>query len=123
MPEVTLKCNTIDLTVTCDSAVAVNDGDIDALVDALFVLNAAVPLSKFDVERDLVDATVHTYKFVAADGRKWSQSIWQNGGEAEMTFDVPDRWKMSEFALNRPVRDACVALMASPGVSRIKARW
>lgn len=124
MPYTTKITDGLDLKVDSDVRLPSNDGDLRNLVDALFALHAAAPLTKFDVDRDAVDLELYDYRFEAMDGRKWKQTIRvPSGSEAVMTFDVSDGWKESEFALHRPVRSACISLARNFGVVQVKCRW
>lgn len=114
----------LDLTVTSVVQLPSNDGDLRNLLDALFALHSAAPLTKFDVDRDPLDLALYDYRFEAADGRKWKQTLRiPAGSEAVMTFDVADGWKESEFALHRPVRSASISLARNFQVQEVKCRW
>ena len=108
------------------NGVPTNSQDARDLLDSLAALNAAIPLKKFDVERDAVDLTLYSYKFEAVDGRRWQQSfsIPVDGSEPSMDFDTKgDKWKMSEFSPHRMVREKTIALIKVYGTWKVKCRW
>jgi len=90
------------------------------LHDELSALDLAAPLRFFDVRENDLNKGQFSYEFVALDGRIFRQGIFFNGDEEpSLTFYVPDRWKLSEFILHRPIRDTVVALIKSAGLMRV----
>ena len=125
----TTKFENTVFTCTMDAVgdgVPTNSQDARDLLDALADLHGAIPLSKFDVDRDPVDLELYTYRFEAADGRKWRQNVRvpNDGSEPSMDFDtMGDFWRMSEFAPHRLVRDKTLALIKVYGAWNVKCRW
>ena len=74
-------------------------------------LHATVPLASFEVKWKPAPDDFYAYEFTAQDGRAWKQKIRLVSEKAEMTFHVTDFWRVSEFMVNRDVRDT-VILMA-----------
>jgi len=84
--------------------------------------NAVVPLTRFRFESTLGDQYV--YEFLAIDGRHWLQSIdIPSSGEAHQSFNIPDFWKLSEFSLQRSMRDAVIALVKSHGLTLFRVEY
>ena len=76
-------------------------------------MHAVVPLVRARLTTDAGDSNVCTYRIEAADGRVWLQTLTFAGPadmNPTMTFQVNDAWKLSEFALQRPIRDALVTM-------------
>lgn len=108
------------------NGVPTNSQDARDLLDSLASLNAAIPLKKFDVERDAADAELYSYRFEASDGRRWRQNVRVpvDGSEPSMDFDtMGDLWRLSEFAPHRAVREKTVALIKVYGAWKVKCRW
>jgi len=116
-------------TVEIDSALLVTGDSKLAifLTRHLQNLNVVAPITSFNLAQTANDAfPAFTYDIVLKDGRTWHQTITFSGGilqEPTMTFAVTDQWKLSEFSLQRPLRDLIVEHVASHGLSRIEAVW
>jgi hypothetical protein len=93
------------------------------LVRSLRALKEKTGLTGFYVKETQAEPENFKYNFMVSDGRKWKQVIKTAGGEAEMTFDVSDFWKLSEFILHRPIRDEVIFLIKENGVTEITATW
>ena len=105
---------------------AYNSPEAQACWGACMALNAAVPLTRvrFRPTPPGADANAYDYVIEAADGRTWSQTLTFAGPtdmNPAMTFDIAQPWKLSEFALQRPVRDALVTMRAR-GVVEVDLR-
>jgi len=110
---------TSTLLVTSDSELAI------FLVRYLQKLNDVAPVDIFTIEPIGGSGLSFTYFIKLKDGRQWHQTLTfpSGGGEPSMTFNVTDMWKLSEFALQRPLRDLVVKSISSLGVSDISVNW
>lgn len=93
-----------------------------ALSQALDVLGEAVPLAHFETVRTEVNE--YSYEIRAADGRLFRQTfLFAETPTPGMTFDVPQRWQLSEFALHRPLRDLIVTLIRDFGLIKLEVDY
>lgn len=103
-----------DLAVDCPSVIQV--------VQALRALHAQEPLASFEFK--LKPNGKFKYTFTAVDGRVWLQEIdIPNTGEESMDWNISAKWAKSEFEIHRPLRDHCVDLAKTCGVTQIKCEW
>lgn len=94
----------------------------DALLEALAILNAAVPIAVLLWERTAPG--VYDYKLTLKDGRLWKQTVaFQQSGEPLQTFAVTDGWRNSEFSLSRSVRDALILHSLGFGISKFRVTY
>lgn len=66
------------------------------------------------------------YEIKLHDGRKWNQTITflsEEDDDPAMTFNVPDGWKLSEFVLQRDIRDWLVAAVVEFGMTEFRCTW
>jgi hypothetical protein len=114
MPTTELTTDKIKVTVTTElvggSIVPANDPHLLSVLSSANAMHASVPLKQVKLAFD--SGVQHTYRIEALDGRIWKQKLFFNvGAEVTMTFDVTHQWKMSEFVLQRDVRDHLIDLV------------
>lgn len=90
-------------------------------------------VAKFDLFRQAADIELfevkpgvneneYSYKFRHVDGRVWNQVLEiPEIGDVKMTFDIADKWAVSEFAAHREVRDLVISLVREQNIREI--RW
>jgi hypothetical protein len=61
------------------------------------------------------------YRIQAVDGRLWRQNITVLPADESHTFTPPDEWLLSEFILQRPIRDGLVLLVRQFGITSFVA--
>lgn len=90
------------------------------LLEALGRMNAFVPIKNFSfaLATSSPEPETYLYRIELVDGRLWRQRIdfASSPNDPEMTFNVSDEWKVSEFALNRPIREELVRLYTVVGL-------
>lgn len=57
------------------------------------------------------------YRIFASDGRLWRQNVTVLPTDELHSFTPPDNWLLSEFVLQRPIRDGLVRLVRQFGVT------
>ena len=85
-----------------------------------------VPLDRLQLKQQPATPDTYDYEFNAIDGRNWNQQIVfevSTSFEPSMTFDVTDLWKLSEFTLHRPIRDALITLIQKKGLIELDVKW
>lgn len=77
----------------------------------------AVPLAflKWDLQAD----NSYLYQIKAVDGRLWKQVITPIAGDSLQTFQISDAWKLSEFTLQRPIRDLLLQMSSDIGLTNL----
>lgn len=123
MPQLELKDGTKTLEIISVTVLTIGEPDIISLNEYLDKMNTLVPLTKFEVKQDTVDTTKYKYRFDADDLRVWKQEIFTDPVEFDMTFNVTDKWKLSQFAAQRPIRDIVIRLIKNFGISKIECNW
>lgn len=123
MPQLELKDGTKTLEIVSVTSLTIGEPDVISLNEYLDKFNTITPLTKFEVKQDIVDPTKYNYRFDADDGRIWKQEIFSDPVEYNMTFDVTDKWKLSQFASQRPIRDIVIRLIKNFGISKIECNW
>jgi hypothetical protein len=106
------------------NGVPTNSQNARAFLDAIEAMHNAIPLSKFDLERDAVDLELYSYKFESVSGKRWNQEFRIADGEVSMSFDTKgDFWMEAEFVPHRDVRDKTIAMIKVHGCFDIRCRW
>jgi len=105
------------------NTILVDNEHFSLLVQSLRRLDEDVPLASFNVEETDPVQHSYSYEFVAKDGREWKQEMHISTTDPDMSFDVDDFWKLSEFQYHRPIRDVVVYLVYYYGVTEIKVTW
>lgn len=109
-------------TIVHNALTLTDEAPLYELYDAVNVMHGTTPLEKLEFFAiGPGEPEVYRYKITAVDARVWSQKIdfLVSALDPLMTFNVSDKWKISEFALQRPVRDALVLLYTSVGLREI----
>lgn len=66
----------------------------------------------------------YIYEFEARDNRKWNQVlVFDTVADPSMTFDVPDGWRLSEFELQRAIRDDLIRLHNTRNLNEFAITW
>lgn len=86
-------------------------------------MHIVVPLREFSLIADQGGTENFEYHIVSADGREWTQTIKISSTNPEMNFDVPDFWRLSEFTLQRSIRDDIILLVLQHGVKKIEMNF
>lgn len=70
-------------------------------------------------------ATTFLYSFTGVDGREWDQEIeFDIPQDPKMNFDTGvHKWRQSEFAPHRPIRDTIVLLVQTKGLYDLRCDW
>ena len=91
---------------------------------ALKEFHAVVPLASYSFG-PAAGENEYNYRFTAVDGRMWSQVLDFTDMESDpgMTSNITDKWRLSEFKFNGPVRDQMVALHASTRLETFEATF
>lgn len=121
-----------------DSATPIPEDNLDrmALIRALGIMHAAVPLVRFRMKSAASSPPgflSFTYHFERVDGKEWDQNISfhdpPTGMQPLMTFSVGNfnggdlGWHIDEFALQRPIRDLVIKMFPAFGITDLHARW
>ena len=111
------------VTLDTDQSLLATHNYVISLLRALDGFKAvAVDVSKVELKRQ-GNSTSYDYS-ISAPGRSWSQVIRiPVGAEADMNFDVPDFWRLSEFSKQRDIRDLLILLVRDFGLSHAKVDW
>ena len=83
-------------------------------------LHATVPLASFEVKWKPAPDDFYLYEFTAQDGREWKQKIRLVIDRAEMTFQVSDFWRASEFTVNRDVLDTVIMMIKDYQLTKLE---
>lgn len=119
--KIEIKSPVLNLEINSDNMIDASDPDVQNLLRLLELFNKKVSLSSFIVDKE---SDHHTYEYEAKDGRIWKQKIYFNSEEPEMTFDVSDSWKLSEFQLHRPIRDQIIVkIIPKFTINNIECIW
>jgi hypothetical protein len=97
---------------------AMDNEDVGKLTDLVMQLHTQLQLSEFLFKAHVPSGPGHyQYDFASLDGRTWHQILDFSADDHDptMTFEA-DAWKLSEFALNRPIRDQVVYMHWALGV-------
>lgn len=92
------------------------------LFTALKKFHSIVPLTSYTF-CPAVGENEFDYRFAALDGRIWSQVLdfTDKVDDPAMTFDVTDKWRVTEFKFHNPVRDQIVALHSAVSLESFEA--
>jgi len=106
------------------SGLTITPVDTDRLLGVLEMFRSIVPTTKLSFVRQSNpgdEPRVFLYRIEAADGRIWKQHItFDNAGDPQMTFEVANPWRLSEFSNQRNVRNALVSIAAAyPSLEKI----
>lgn len=103
------------------SAAPVAASASNRLLQSIAAMSSVIPIALLRVWLP-VGATAFTYRIELKDGRVWSQTLeFDSAADPKMTFDVPNQWRLSEFQLQRSIRDQIVAIVPALGITEI--RW
>lgn len=132
MAKIEVKDEQRRIEITSDVEIAHTQSEM-SYINTLSLLSARlhniIPVTRIRFKRDAVPeppyAVSYDYTIWAADGRIWRQHMGFLSlvAEAEMSFDVPDHWKLSEFSLQRELRDHFIRLVRDKQVSDADVRW
>lgn len=101
-----------------------DDSAIASVMLALVEFRKVVPLVLYKVQKK----GDGLYSFEFNDGpRHWNQTLGfvnaDLASEPWQTFDVADHWLLSEFTLNRDVRDGAIGLIRKFQITLLKCEW
>lgn len=67
----------------------------------------------------------YNYEMELTDGRRWRQVIQFNGppSDPEMTFEVDNAWRLSEFMYHRDIRLLCVELIEKYEMEKLEVTF
>ena len=103
----------LNLTPT---ALVIKAGDITRIVSYLEILNGVLPCINASLTRTSVvgvSPAVYLYKINLVDGRLWKQTMtFTNMTNPDMTFQIADTWKSTEYSIQSTVRDSLIELVA-----------
>jgi hypothetical protein len=114
-----------EVEVRTSRFVGVNDPLFLQLLGSVEAMHDTVALLEFTMVRT-AGSGLFRYGFKLSDNREWRQDVeFQGDSDADpaMTFDVSDKFKVSEFTLRRPVRDASVALHNAFGLEKLEVKY
>lgn len=114
------------LTIESANGLKADHQFIQKLIIALEILSNAVPLKSFDlwVPDSEPNKKKYTYRWIASDGRRWTQVINLTTSSPMMTFSVSDSFSVAEFSPHRAVRDnVVIPLITNYGVTKIACDW
>lgn len=95
---------------------------VQSVLSDLENFNSVAPLAFFRIE--LMEANRYEYELVTVDARHWLQSIdIPPQGEARLTFNVPNYWKLSEFSRQRTLRDAVISMVQTFGLTLFRVDY
>lgn len=86
--------------------------------------HSVVPLMSYTFG-PAVGENEYNYQFATADGRMWSQVLdfTETPTDPGMTFNITDKWRVTEFKFNGAVRDQIVALHAAVNLETFEATF
>ena len=86
------------------NAMTLFDAFVPLRIQEVININIILPLSKVSFEKQA--GGEFKYKLVFKDGRKWAQDItFTDVNDPIMTFNTNDLFQLSEFVLQRKLRD------------------
>ena len=88
----------------------------------LLAVHLVVPLQSFTFKASTAPATGYRYEFLAADGRVFNQVLWFDvPSDPQQTFSTgTSRWRVTEFSLQRPIREQIVLLYGAIGLEKVE---
>lgn len=116
---------TAKLMVESELVIPTTDAGYQAFLTALERLRTSIPLVTLLFKEQPAGSQIYRYELTTADSRQWIQTIQFDvtPNDPAQTFDVTSLWKLSEFTLNRPVRDGMIYLRNTYGVTKITGDW
>lgn len=114
--ELELKSEQRKITVESSAEVLDTDQTVQQLGKDITAMHKTVPLSRLSMHKVVDEPLEYDYEIQALDGRLWRQTVRFSNEGITFTFDVSDRWKLEEFAMQRPIRDALNALVRNTGL-------
>ncbi len=119
-----LKIQEPGLVFECVSNILLPADDIKLrqLYSACKRMNDIVSIQHINIIKQ--PSNEYFYVITLTDLRKWKQDIFMNlGNEPTMTFNVSDQWKLSEFALQRDIRDLVIDLIIRFDLTKFEVQW
>lgn len=106
----------------------ISSPDVGAVQGLLEGVNAIFLVAKVVFEQTStigIEPKVFHYKIEAADGRLWQQDItFDNAVNPQMTFNVSNEWRLSEFSGQRTMRNFLISLVAKyPTLTKISYNY
>jgi hypothetical protein len=115
--------DTKEIHITVGVSITVSHNYIVTLLRALDKFLAGSPDTTSLVMRQHGGPDQYQYS-ISAPLRSWNQVIQiPPSVEATMSFDVPSFWKLSEFSLQRPIRDLLITLVREFQLSECSVTW
>jgi hypothetical protein len=130
MPTNTLKIEDSKHKLTIESTISVyiTETTPTLLLAYAETMHNIVPLESIKI--DFVPGPPpghYNYTIETVDNRSWEQEFSFAGGNltapAQMTFHTTDKWKLEEFAAQRPIRDILLDFITKRGATKITLNW
>lgn len=120
MPSVYIEDALQTTEIECAQPLPANATELLAISSQLALLNQQTPLKKFTLKLP-AGAAEYLYEIELKDGRVFKQKLRTNGSveECEMSFNVPDFWKVKEFIPHRVLRNNCLNVILQYGVTKL----
>lgn len=126
-PTVEIKDARYTLEITCGAAPAFRNDHLDDLYDHLDAWHAVLPLATLVWKTLPPDGALQLYelKGTAVDGRVWKveAGIAPGVDDVVWSFNVIDRFTLSEFEPQRLLRLSLIALTRAYDVTRVEVTW
>ena len=117
---------TIDFTeakmiIECEKDPRVDFDAVKKISNAIEAFNTIVPVAKLTFKvKNPPELKEYEYKIEAVDTRVWSQTIdLMEPSDPPITFNVPDKWKFSEFSVQRFIRDRILELYREQNMTKL----
>lgn len=93
-------------------------------IKAVYALNAVEPLALLSVDRDDLDPTHHTYKFVTVDDRTWVQEFIREGSHFNYAIKALEPgFHEGVIEAHIVVRQLVGEIIVTHQPSKIKIQW
>ena len=110
------------IEINSSVAIALADPLVQIMIVALLNLDKVSGLASMTLT-ETATPKIHEFVLEANDGRIWTQLFDLRDVKDAFTFDVPDFWTTTEFAVNRPVRESTIAIARKFLTSSIEVNW
>lgn len=113
--------------ITLESVVYIRQSDehFVQLGRLLDTMHGKTPISLFRFKLQAGSTKVFNYRIDLMDTRSWIQIVdfTSDVNDPIMTFNVPNGWRLSEFANQREIRDILVLMHQKYTLSNCECKW
>ena len=93
---------------------------------AVTTMHTALPIQKCEIKTLSVSPLRYEYRIDLVDGRVWLQFldfVAFDDTDPKQEFDVSDGWKLTEYTLQRSIREALIGLVNAIHLETCEITW